>query len=221
MPHLLYNCHGDLHCLDTYARNVSTIEPAATLYQENFVDLTIEEQGLLDIAAHGCSRTFHVTNQPLMCETSTSHRHPMKLVVTEQNIVRVLNDDFGLHQCSCPRGIWSAPRSLSRCILNAWGIWLERLRRWEALLNDPDYRSPSPDLPPLEELHKAYDELHNSRSHKRTAAEVSDSDEESGSSSPSPPPAKRLRTGPCELIVAKMEVKSATATGSDEDGDEN
>ncbi|KAL0565896.1 hypothetical protein V5O48_016121 [Marasmius crinis-equi] len=199
MPHLLYDCHGDLHCLDAYAHKVSTLEPAAILHQENFGHLMIEEQGLLDIAAHACSRTFHVTNKPLVCDTSTvSHRHPMKLVVTEKNIVRVLNDDFGLHQCSCPRGIW-----------------------WEALLNDPDYRSPSPDLPPLDELHKAYDELHDSRSHKRTAADLSDSDEDSGSSSPSLPPAKRMRTGPCASIVAKMEPKSANATGSGEAGYEN
>ncbi|KAL0567651.1 hypothetical protein V5O48_014342 [Marasmius crinis-equi] len=197
MPHLSYTCHGDEHCLDKYAGTVSTLKPSTLLPQENFVPLTIEEQGLLDIACHACL-SFSVINSPLVCESSAvSHRHPMKLIVTEDSIVRVLNDDYGLFDCTCGRSVCSAPRSLSRCLLSAWAIWLEKLRRWEALMNLPDYRSPSPDLPELSELFSCI------TPRKRAVDKL----EEDSGSSVQPPPAKRVRVDVKE-VEAKAEASA-------------
>ncbi|KAL0562433.1 hypothetical protein V5O48_019654, partial [Marasmius crinis-equi] len=77
-----------------------------------------------------------------------------------------------------------------------------------------DYRSPSPDLPTLDELFQGI-------SKKRPAAE----DLEADSSSPSsederyPKYAKRMRTGPCRDIVRNMEKRRAEKKERDENND--
>ncbi|KAL0571577.1 hypothetical protein V5O48_010383 [Marasmius crinis-equi] len=204
MPHLSSTCHGDELCLDEYARHVSTLDPGAILPLHNFTHLSIEEQGLVDIASRASVDFCSISGA---CELSNAH-HPLKLVV-EDNIVKVLNDDYGL--CTCQRLFRYIPRSLSKCILSAWEIWLERLRRWEALMTDPEYRSPSPDLPPLDQLFAIF-ETGPEVSKKRPAEE---SEDEEDNASPSPPPAKRMRTGPCPDVVRKMKARSAEAEANE------
>ncbi|KAL0566322.1 hypothetical protein V5O48_015693 [Marasmius crinis-equi] len=199
MPHLLYKCHGCKCCLDDFSCNVSTLDPGETLPLENFVHLTDKDKGLLEIAAHACQ---DICNHFACTLSPANTRHVLKLVV-EDDVVLVLNNDFGLHQCTCPEVIYRVPRSLSRCILSGWEIWLERLRRWEALFNLPHYRSPSPDLPNLAHL------FTQQKPKKRGAEEIDEASHSSDSSSPSPPPTKRMRTGLCANIVKKIAARKA------------
>ncbi|KAL0571295.1 hypothetical protein V5O48_010672 [Marasmius crinis-equi] len=201
MPHLSYDCHGRKHCLDDFSRKLSTLYPAESLPLQNFVHLPDEEKGLLEIAAHACG---DLCSDSVCTSSSDGTRHLLKLVV-ENGVVLVLNDDFGLHQCTCREVVYRVPKSLSQCILSGWEIYVERLRRWEALLNLPNYRSPSPDLPELSQLHQSFAR----NTAQKRAAEETDEGEQSDSSCPSPPPAKRMRTGPCADIVRKITARKA------------
>ncbi|KAL0566288.1 hypothetical protein V5O48_015729 [Marasmius crinis-equi] len=196
MPHLSSDCHGNERCLDAFSSKLSTLEPAELHPTENFAHLTTKEEGLLAIAAHACEG---LCRRPVCSSSPIRKRHSLQLVV-EDDAVMVLNEDYGLDGCTCHEVTYRVPKSLG------WNIWLERLHRWEDMLSSSEYRSPSPDLPPLDKL------FARTIPSKRAAEDIDDSDSnESGFSSPPPPPAKRMRTGPCADVVRKIAAKKAAA----------
>ncbi|KAL0574855.1 hypothetical protein V5O48_007109 [Marasmius crinis-equi] len=197
MLHLIRNCNGEHRCLDGFACQVTTLNPASTLSIARFETLDEEHRGLLHIAARVCPDICD-TRQ---CPDTEGRTHSMKLVV-EDGIVKVLNDD--LASCSCGDVLYTIPDDLSACVLSGWNKWLPLHRRWERMMesilsSSPNdrYTSPSPE-PELPTLDRLFDSSPHTVSKKRPAEDSKDESDSDSSpcSTPPLPPAKRMRTGP-------------------------
>ncbi|KAL0568573.1 hypothetical protein V5O48_013410 [Marasmius crinis-equi] len=202
MVHLLSNCKGERRCLDAFARQVTTLEPASSLATSRFENLDDEDKGLLHIAARVCPDICDGRE----CPDKEGRIHSMKLVVQEGQVM-ILNDD--LVPCSaCGDVLYTMPNDISACVLSGWDEWLVLYHRWQRVLetlsssSSPSrYTSPSPDFE-LPEIGCLFADLPSTTSKKRPADESSSddgegSDADSSPSSPPPfPPAKRMRTGP-------------------------
>ncbi|KAL0571161.1 hypothetical protein V5O48_010800 [Marasmius crinis-equi] len=199
MHHLTRNCRGERQCLDALALRMSIDHPGQTLSTQYFEFLNTDDRALLTLAARLCPDIC----DNYLCVGPNRSAHYVDLEI-DNGILKVARRGWMTTDCGCERILFEVPKDLSKCITGGLETWRALVERRERILNtDPsEYRSPSPDLPPLSELFE--------RTQRKRPAEDPGAESPSESSDDErPPPAKRMRTGPCRDIMRKIEQKKA------------
>ncbi|KAL0567387.1 hypothetical protein V5O48_014607 [Marasmius crinis-equi] len=208
MHHLIRSCRGEHKCLNSFALRMCTERPGSTLPAQYFEFLGTTDRALLTLAARVCPTIC----DSYLCSSVDKPAHYVNLEV-EEGILHIVRRDWLKwmlkNRCGCKEILLEIPEDLSRCVLSGWELWCTLAERRDRLLKTPPsgYRSPLPDLPPLEELFKRVPK-------KRPTEE--EPEDESTDDEQYPRYARRMRTGPCRDIVRKMEKKRAEKSGADE-----